>query len=129
MGHQVEMTFTALALREECPDTEFFLVLIFLHSEWIRIYTPRISVFSSNRGKYGPEKTPSLDTFHAVLGKIQISLFQTRIKKAIGISTHRLIPLQQTGLRKGESRYAIKPLDRYWVSWHWENLLNNIIQD
>ena len=24
------------------------------------------SVFSSNAGKYGPEKTPYLDTFHAV---------------------------------------------------------------
>ena len=27
-----------------------------------------IDVFSSNTGKYGPEKTPYLDTFHAVLG-------------------------------------------------------------
>ena len=24
------------------------------------------SVFSPNKGKYGPEKTPYLDTFHAV---------------------------------------------------------------
>ena len=38
------------SLREKCPNTEFFLV--------------RISpVFSSNAGKYGPEKTPYLDTF------------------------------------------------------------------
>ena len=27
---------------------------------------PYFSVFSPNRGKYGPEKTPHLDTFHAV---------------------------------------------------------------
>ena len=26
----------------------------------------RISVFSPNTGKYGPEKTPYLDTFHVV---------------------------------------------------------------
>ena len=39
-----------LALREKCPDTEFFLVRIFPHSDWIRI-----------------RKTPYLDTFHAVL--------------------------------------------------------------
>ena len=26
----------------------------------------QISVFSLNTGKYGPEKTPYLDTFHAV---------------------------------------------------------------
>ena len=28
--------------------------------------TEYLSVFSSNTGKYGPEKTPYLDTFHAV---------------------------------------------------------------
>ena len=38
-----------------CPNTELFLVRIFLHS-----------VFSPNAGKYGPEKLPYLDTFHAV---------------------------------------------------------------
>ena len=34
-------------LREKCPNPEFFLVLIF-------------------PGKYGPEKTPYLDTFQTV---------------------------------------------------------------
>ena len=29
--------------------------------------TERYEVFSPNAGKYGPEKTPYLDTFHAVL--------------------------------------------------------------
>ena len=34
-----------------------------------------ISIFSPNTGKYGPEKTPYLDTFHAVLlSNIQIVL-------------------------------------------------------
>ena len=28
--------------------------------------TPYLSVFSPNAGKYGPEKTPYLDIFHAV---------------------------------------------------------------
>ena len=37
------------SLREQCPNTEFF---------W--------SVFSKNAGKYRPEKTPHLETFHAV---------------------------------------------------------------
>ena len=36
-------------LREKCPSTDFFLVRIFTH-----------------RTEYGPEKTPYLDTFHAV---------------------------------------------------------------
>ena len=29
-------------------------------------FTPYLSVFSPNAGEYGPEKTPYLDTFHAV---------------------------------------------------------------
>ena len=33
------------------------------HSNWI---TPYLSVFSPNTWKYGAEKTPYLDTFHAV---------------------------------------------------------------
>ena len=36
-------------LREKSPNTEFFVVRIF-----------------PNTGKYGPEKTPYLDTFHTV---------------------------------------------------------------
>ena len=50
-----------------CPNTEFFLVRIFTHSDWMRRDTSYLSVFSPNAEKYGPEKTPRLDTFHAVL--------------------------------------------------------------
>ena len=39
------------SLREKCPNAEF--------------------LFSPNTGKYGPEKTPYLDTFHAVLDVIK----------------------------------------------------------
>ena len=53
-------------LREKCPNTEFFLVRIFPHSDWIRRDTSYLSVFSPNVEKYGPEKTPYLDIFHAV---------------------------------------------------------------
>ena len=42
--------------REKCPNTEFLLVRIFPHP----------ALFSPNAGKCGPEKTPYLDTFHAV---------------------------------------------------------------
>ena len=41
------------SLRKKCPNTEFFLVRISLYSDWIG-------------RKYGPEKTPYLDTFHGV---------------------------------------------------------------
>ena len=54
------------SLCEMHPDTEFLLVRIFPHSNWMRRDTSYLSVFSPNAGKYGPEKTPYLDTFHAV---------------------------------------------------------------
>ena len=57
-----------LSLRQKCPNTEFFLLRVFLHLDWIRRDTKYLypSVFSPNSGKYGPEKTPYLDTFHTV---------------------------------------------------------------
>ena len=48
------------------PNTKFFLVRIFPHSNWIRRDTSYLSVFSPNTGKYGPEKNPYLNTFHTV---------------------------------------------------------------
>ena len=57
----------ALSLREKCPNTELFLVRIFLHSDQIRKDMEHISATSPNVRKYGPEITPYLDTFHAVL--------------------------------------------------------------
>ena len=58
--------FGRATLREKCPNTELFLVHIFLYSDWIRRFMEYISVFSPNTGKYGPEVTPYFDTFHAV---------------------------------------------------------------
>ena len=59
--------FLSGTLREKCPNSEFFLVRIFPYSDWIRGDTKYLSVFSPNAAKYGPEKTPYLDTFHAVV--------------------------------------------------------------
>ena len=44
----------------------YFFVRVFLYSDWIRRFTPYISIFSPNTGEYKPEKTPYLDTFHAM---------------------------------------------------------------
>ena len=49
------------------PNTEFFLVCIFLYSNWIRRFTPYISVFSPNPGIYGPKKKGDLNNFHVVI--------------------------------------------------------------
>ena len=58
-------------------NTQFFLVRIFPHSDWIRIDTSYLSLFSPHAGKYGPEKTPYLDTFHTVLFAPKFVIFQT----------------------------------------------------
>ena len=44
----------------------FFPVRIFPHSDWIQSDTEYLSLFSPNAGKYRPEKTLYLDTFHSV---------------------------------------------------------------
>ena len=42
---------------------EIFLVRVFLYSDWIRRFTPQISVFSPNTGKYGPERSSVFGQF------------------------------------------------------------------
>ena len=68
-------------LCEMCPNTEFFLARSFLHSDWIRRDTSYLSVFSPNAGKYGAEKTPYLDTFHAMHMSLNINHFTQIIYK------------------------------------------------
>ena len=50
-----------------------FLVCIFAHSDWIRRDTEYLSIFNPNAGKYRPDKTPHLDTFHTVLRLLTLS--------------------------------------------------------
>ena len=68
----LEWHLVKCALREKCPNTEFFMVRILPHSDWIRRVTEYLSVFSPNARKYGPEKSPYLDTFHAVVWRNSI---------------------------------------------------------
>ena len=53
------VNYLSESVREKCPTTEFFLVRIFPHSDWIRTFSP-------NAGKWGPEKAPYLDAFYTV---------------------------------------------------------------
>ena len=72
-----------MPLRENCPITEFFLVHTFPYLDWIRRDTKYPSIFSPNAGKYGPEKTPYLDIFHAVCFMINSSkLIQILVNKS-----------------------------------------------
>ena len=61
-------TNAPITMREKCPNTELFLVRIFLYSDWIRRDTLHLSVFSPNTGKSGPEITPHLDTCMNLIG-------------------------------------------------------------
>ena len=67
------------SLCEMCPNTEFFLVRIFPHSDWIRRDTKNTEYFLirifPHSDWYGPEKTPYLDNFHAV--PVVSGLFRT----------------------------------------------------
>ena len=75
----------------KCPNTEFFLVRTLLHSDWIRRYIPYLPVFGPNAGKYRSEKTPYLDTFHALHEKcpnmkfflVRILLYSDKIQKNV----------------------------------------------
>ena len=60
------------AVRENCPKTKFFLVRILSHYDRIRRDTAYLTALSPNAGKYRPEKTLDLDTFHAVMIYIKI---------------------------------------------------------
>ena len=67
------------ALREKCPNREFFLVRIFQNSDLIWKDRKYLSTFSSYVGKYGPEKFPYLYTFHAVKRKERDTTFVSKI--------------------------------------------------
>ena len=55
-------------LRAKYSDTEFFWSVF--SCIWVKYggFTEQISILGRNTGKYEPEKTPYLDTFHAVRG-------------------------------------------------------------
>ena len=46
------------------------------YTPYLSVFTPYLSVFSPNARKYGPEKTPYLDTFHAVISSTNQQQFR-----------------------------------------------------
>ena len=113
----------------KCPNTEFVLVRIFPHSDWIRRVTEYLSVFSPNAGKYGPENTPCFDALHTVrlLFKTVVhqitwmkklnGKFDTYIKSSSSIDSFQFIKLS---LEK--YRYFTPMSGRYY-----EHFVNKII--
>ena len=89
-----------IPLCEMCPKTEFFLVRIFPHSNWIRRDTSHLSVFSPNTGKCGPEKTPYLDTFHAVYAIFECNIFDHQIISSLKLDKWRTVSKCKGASRK-----------------------------
>ena len=54
---------------------------------------PHFPVFGLNTGKYGPEITPFLDTFHAVIGLVEAALWPKICGSKQGILTLILIAM------------------------------------
>ena len=48
-----------------------------------------VSLFSPNEGKSGPEKTLSLDTFHAVMRNYMIATIGTKISLLVPKKSHK----------------------------------------
>ena len=81
-----------IKLREKCPNTEFFLVRICPHSDWIRRDPEYLSVLSPNAGKYRPEK-------NYVFGHFSRS--ETLYNNANFIILDKLLGTQNTFEREG----------------------------
>ena len=71
-------------------NMEFFLVRIFLNLDWIRRFTEQTSVFSPNTGKYGPEVTPYLGTFHVVSAAQKVSALHKELNFLLRIFSENM---------------------------------------
>ena len=99
------------SLRENCPNTELLLIRIFLYSDWIR----RFTVLRLNTEKRGPEITPYLDTFHAVVTMWTLSLFRRNNQKYLQAS-------KAATLLKSDSNTGIFLwiLQNFWEHLFWK---------
>ena len=75
------------------------------HSDWI-------SVFSPNAGKYGPEKTPYLDSFHAVL---LFNYCEVYVRGAYKADTSTLLILGRDSHFLRQKKYSKYSLARIFV--------------
>ena len=93
-----------LWLREKCPNAEYILVRVLSHLDWIRRDKEYLSVICPNAGKYGPEKTPYLDTFHSVF----VTFYKTKQIGAKAIRDLNFLVL----LRLNSSEW----IDDWWIA-------------
>ena len=67
-----------------------------------------LTVFSLNAGKYGPEKTPYLDTFHAVNSVIFTVTLTFTPKAGILLKVITVVRIENLALFTGTSIYSIR---------------------
>ena len=80
----------------------------FPHLDRIRIDTPYLSLFSPNAGKYGPEKTPYMDTFYAVAIKVSEKIWLT-LKLKVRKKQDFSLPLKDKFLEKPQGEVKLTP--------------------
>ena len=112
-------------LPEKCPNIELFLVLFScIRTEYGNLQGYFWSVFSLNTGKYGPEITLYLDTFHAVLvsGDLIFSLNVTHAKYVTDPDAEEeREKKEKNGERKESQTHKLEELDMQ-LSLHETNL-------
>ena len=72
-GHGEFIFEIACALESGAPMPPFYYTTPYVPA--FGLNTERYSVFSPNKGKYRPEKTTYLDTFHAVYRSCNLVIF------------------------------------------------------
>ena len=105
-------------LREKCWNTEFFLVHIFLYSDWIR----RFSILSEYRKIRTRKKTPHLDTFTqcSCFGCTFVAEQQNNIRKKITKTSYwsiyeNMIIYVKLGNRNLPERQEIGSVSCFWL--------------
>ena len=75
-----------------CSENKKLLITIAVtfHRVSVTRYTEYLSLFCRNAGKYGPEKTPYLDTFHAVDKQAERAQRNGRTLIGYRISSHTI---------------------------------------
>ena len=96
------------------------------HSEWIRKDISYLSVFSPNVGKQGPEKTPYLDTFHAVYSVVtnhyhnilkDVKTLQSRISRTQSRFQYRNAKSRYHSIYSPVQNIKYSSYSRRWPYW------------
>ena len=89
------------------------------YSVQMRENTPYLSVFSSNAGKYGPEKTPICTLFKQWRDRFQISAASLTLISEWAPPSNKYLPSNKCHISK-RSRYQKSDNNLTVTSWKWK---------